>query len=146
MEHYNFPFGTLSRNNKTYTSFVILAFGLLDNIDIRLHVNASKAVNMSMLSSQSKANVTFEQNIQIRIALLVDKVHIVINILTENHMAFDLGDKITNITLISLFYLNKILDYYTFVKTFIAISFSVEWVKKKEYGKNVSLLFPSFSV
>ncbi len=38
---------------------------------------------------------TFEQNIQIKIALSVDKVRILIKILAESHMAFDLGDKIT---------------------------------------------------
>ncbi len=33
-------------------------------------------------------------DIQIKIALSVDKVHILIKILAESHMAFDLGDKI----------------------------------------------------
>ncbi len=33
-------------------------------------------------------------NIQIKIAMSVDKLHILIKILAESHMAFDLGDKI----------------------------------------------------
>ena len=33
-------------------------------------------------------------NIQIKIALSVNKVHILIKILAESHVTFDLGDKI----------------------------------------------------
>ncbi len=35
-----------------------------------------------------------KSNIQIKIALSMDKVHILIKILAESHMAFDLGDVI----------------------------------------------------
>ncbi len=47
-----------------------------------------------MLSIKSRANMTFEQNMQIKIAMSKDKLHILIKILAERHMAFDLGDKI----------------------------------------------------
>ena len=38
--------------------------------------------------------MAFDQNIQIKIALSVNKVRVLIKILAESHMAFDLGDKI----------------------------------------------------
>ncbi len=53
-----------------------------------------------MLSIKSKANMTFEQNIQIKIAMSKDRLRILIKILAESHMAFDLGDKIAPLTCI----------------------------------------------
>ena len=42
-----------------------------------------------MLSIKSKANMVFEQSIQIKIAMSKDKFRILIKILAESHMAFD---------------------------------------------------------
>ncbi len=43
------------------------------------------ALNVSMLSSKIEGQMVFEQNIQIKIALSVDKVRILIKILAESH-------------------------------------------------------------
>ena len=73
-------------------SFIHLNFDLLDNIGIREHTHRQTSV--SMLSSKSKANMAFDQNIQIKIALSVNKGRVFIKILAESHMALDFGDKI----------------------------------------------------